>query len=471
MRNIFSKFAQKFTILSILIIGGIGVQTIISCSGGGDDGGSSSSALGSGKSSSSSKEAVSSSSNAVSSSASEIKNYCVYPEILQCYFGPYSVCPGLGGTLADSCPYSSSSEMPSSSSIVPSSSSAVPIVPSSSSVAASSSSVLLSSSSVVSSSSSLPAYAYCVFLAEKICLLGPMTICPPGGALSNSCPYGSSSSVIPSSSSAAASSSSVVVSSSSSKASSSSVIPSSSSVVASSSSSGSKPSSSSSAPSSSSVPSQSGVIYGPSVTYEGEIYETVVIGSQTWFKRNLNYAVIGSMCVGSWNGSSLSEANTATCDTNGRVYDWATAMALSYICNFHICASQVSEKHRGICPSGWHISSNADWNVLIKFVEPSCSANSYCNGAGTKLKATSGWFHNTGRTDNYGFSALPGGYGTSDGKSNEVAIGIWWTSSESSDPKYSSKYSYYRSMDDGNEYVLFGNYSKEDLLRVRCVQD
>ncbi|MDR0516403.1 MAG: hypothetical protein LBH25_05090 [Fibromonadaceae bacterium] len=63
------------------------------------------------------------------------------------------------------------------------------------------------------------------------------------------------------------------------------------------------------------------------------------------------------------------------------------------------------------CPSGWHLPSDAEWNVLMKFANPSCSDNATCAGAGTKLKSTSGW--NTGSgyipgTDDYDFSAAGG---------------------------------------------------------------
>jgi len=51
-----------------------------------------------------------------SSSSVSVKNYCVYAETRQCYFGLYSACPGVGGVLADECPYSSSSSSVASSS-------------------------------------------------------------------------------------------------------------------------------------------------------------------------------------------------------------------------------------------------------------------------------------------------------------------------------------------------------------------
>jgi len=273
---------------------------------------------------------------------------------------------------------------------------------------------------------------------------------------------GVSSSTVDSSSSRSSSSSVV---SSSSVASSSSSRPSSSSVVSSSSvasSSSSRPSSSSVVSSSSVASSssiQTGIINGTPVTYNGETYQTVVMGTQTWFKSNLNYNVSGSKCYDN------SEAN---CTKYGRLYNWATAMGLDATCNSSTCASQVQTKHKGICPQGWHIPNAADWNTLMKFVNPSCSnnSNSNCAGAGTKLKATSGWNNISGNgEDTYGFSALPGGFGNSDGSFDDVGYkGNWWSASEIYLTLARYRHIYY---DDALEV---GDL-KSNLYSVRCLQD
>jgi len=316
---------------------------------------------------------------------------------------------------------------------------------SSSSEPSCSSSAVASSSS--SSNSAAKEYDYCVFVSEKICLKGPLTSCPTGGTLSNSCPYGSSSSVA-----APPSSSSARQSSSSSKPSSSSVVPSSSSIPP-----PPPPSSSSVAPSSSSAPTQSGVP-GPSVTDGGgNTYKTVIIGSQTWMASNLNYAAPGSKCG---NGSSLSDANTATCDTYGRLYNWATAMALDANCNSSSCSEQIKAKHQGICPSGWHIPSDAEWTTLTNFVGSS---------AGTKLKANSPLWNSNGKgTDNFGFAALPGGYGNSGGSFFYVGLyGFWWSATEDN-----ASSAYYRVMNYDDEFVgRVSNYKSNYLFSVRCLQD
>jgi len=184
------------------------------------------------------------------------------------------------------------------------------------------------------------------------------------------------------------------------------------------------------------------------------------IGSQVWLAENLNIDVSGSKCY---------EGKSANCDKYGRLYDWSTAMALDASCNSNSCASQISTPHRGICPSGWHIPSDDDWNVLMKFVNPSCSDTNYCEGAGTKLKAKSEWAGNgNGGTDDLGFSALPGGGSHSVGSFSDVGYsGWWWSASEDVD----SNGAYSRIMSFNGESSIYYSIGKSGLFSVRCVQD
>jgi len=173
-------------------------------------------------------------------------------------------------------------------------------------------------------------------------------------------------------------------------------------------------------------------------------YKTVRIGDQTWMAENLNYVVEGSKCYG----------NSSACDKYGSLYNWATAMALPSSCNSSICSSQIQSPHRGICPDGWHIPSDADWGVLMMAVGAE---------AGTKLKAASGWNNkddgSSGNgTDEYGFSALPGGFGRSDGSFYHVGnFGYWW------------------SANGGTRCMIYYNsgvsWCGESYSSVRCLQD
>jgi uncharacterized protein (TIGR02145 family) len=209
-------------------------------------------------------------------------------------------------------------------------------------------------------------------------------------------------------------------------------------------------------------------------SYESETYQTVVIGTQTWMARNLNYAVEGGKCYGEDgkvmvdypNYITLSNAEIqANCDTYGRLYNWATAMALPDSCNSNSCSLLINAKHRGICPSGWHIPSNADWDKLVRYVDGSSGTSSPYDSptAGRYLKATSGWYSSGNGEDKYSFSALPGGLGYFRGVG---LFGIWWSASE-----YDSYDAYYRDMGYDNENVYYGNSFKNDSYSVRCVQD
>jgi len=186
-------------------------------------------------------------------------------------------------------------------------------------------------------------------------------------------------------------------------------------------------------------------------------YRTVQIGDQVWMAENLDYDVSGSKC---------NQNNEANCVTYGRLYDWSTVMDLPSSCNSSTCVSQISEKHRGICPIGWHIPSDAEWKILINFVGGPSTA-------GTALKATSGWdsayLGNGNGQDVYDFSALPGGFCLSGGSPCGLKEdGHWWSSSEYSKgptEAYSQFISY------GESVITGGHSDKIFFFSVRCVKD
>jgi uncharacterized protein (TIGR02145 family) len=164
---------------------------------------------------------------------------------------------------------------------------------------------------------------------------------------------------------------------------------------------------------------------------DGKSYKWVKIGEQYWMAENLNHNATGSKCYDNL------ESN---CTTYGRLYNWATAV--------------------DACPSGWHLPSDAEWTALTDFVGGSSTA-------GTKLKANSVlWSTNTG-TDEFGFSALPGGYGYSNGDFNYAGYGgYWWSATE-----HGASDAYYRYMGYYCADVYRFNDSKTGLFSVRCVQD
>jgi len=200
-------------------------------------------------------------------------------------------------------------------------------------------------------------------------------------------------------------------------------------------------------------------------------YRTVKIGNQVWMAENLNCHIkgAGSRCYAEGVVGVSTDSVAKNCAKYGRLYNWAAAMDIDTIYNKKEWDGS-DVKHRGICPSGWHIPSDAEWTTLLDFVGGT-------DIAGTKLKTKSDWHDcynppgsgnlvNKG-TDNYDFSALPGGFGSSDGSFYHVGIsGSWWSATESG-----SNYAYYKSMSCSSERVSGANQDKVSLRSVRCLQD
>jgi uncharacterized protein (TIGR02145 family) len=191
--------------------------------------------------------------------------------------------------------------------------------------------------------------------------------------------------------------------------------------------------------------SSSSIEYG-TLTYEGQTYKTVLIGTQTWMAENLNYTPS--------NGNSWCYRNMASyCATYGRLYDWNTLMAGS------VSSEATPSGVQGICPEGWHVPSIAEWTIL----ENAVGGNST---AGKKLKANSSlWFTNIG-TDDYGFSALPGGFYSGSVFFGVESNGTWWSATA-----YSSTDAYTRYMSFSRADVYSHDGDKTYGYSLRCVKD
>ncbi|MFA4943027.1 MAG: FISUMP domain-containing protein [Patescibacteria group bacterium] len=140
------------------------------------------------------------------------------------------------------------------------------------------------------------------------------------------------------------------------------------------------------------------------------VYDTIEVGTQCWLKQSLN---IGNRINGANDQSDNSslekycyDDNTTNCTVYGALYQWNEAMQYSAV-----------EGSQGICPSGWHIPTDAEQNTLDQYLtDTTCDearSNAWsCSDAGGKLKeaGTSHWVSpNTGATNSFGFTALASG--------------------------------------------------------------
>ena len=75
---------------------------------------------------------------------------------------------------------------------------------------------------------------------------------------------------------------------------------------------------------------------------------------------------------------------------------------------------------RGVCPDGWRIPENKDWDELETFLgKPSASS---------KLKSKKGWINNGNGLDEVFFNGLPGGFRLKGGEYRlGVRVGYWWS--------------------------------------------
>jgi uncharacterized protein (TIGR02145 family) len=211
---------------------------------------------------------------------------------------------------------------------------------------------------------------------------------------------------------------------------------------------------------------------------DGNTYNTVLIGTQCWTKSNLKVTkyndgtdipeITGSQ---TWDNTVVTGARTVYNDDPinltryGYLYNWFAAKGIS---------TGGSIIYKNICPTGWHVPTDNEWESLIRFIDPAMtvhtSGGTESSTAGKKLKSSSTLWQtdpNPG-TDDFGFSALPGGRRLQSGSdfSEVEQRAYFWSTDLFTNGRGFTRVLYYNFSS-----VNKDNYEKETGRSIRCIKD
>ena len=207
---------------------------------------------------------------------------------------------------------------------------------------------------------------------------------------------------------------------------------------------------------------------------DGNVYQTVTIGTQEWMAENLKvthyrngdpipHVTDGGTWSGLYSGAYCEYDNDGgNVSTYGRLYNWYAV-----------------DDSRNIAPEGWHVPTDEEWKQLEMYLGMSQSEADDTGYRGTdeggKLKesGTTHWDHNTGATNESGFTALPGGGRGSGGYFHYMgSYAYFWSSTERS-----SSSAWHRMLGSSaelgylNAQVHRGSFKKRHGFSVLCVRD
>ncbi len=195
----------------------------------------------------------------------------------------------------------------------------------------------------------------------------------------------------------------------------------------------------------------------PFVTYENQVYTTVLIGDQCWFNENLNIGTkIDGITIMTDNDiieKYCYDDLESNCDQFGGLYQWNELMEYSTI-----------EGSQGICPDGWHVATDMEWFEMANYLDPTVTNPYLQSWQGTDI----GIQLLQGGTS--GFEALLSGYRKWDsGEFNYLnEKGLYWTSTIN---PYNTVHSWYRLLEEDNPQIYKNGCDKSYGYAIRCIKD
>ena len=193
---------------------------------------------------------------------------------------------------------------------------------------------------------------------------------------------------------------------------------------------------------------------------EGNFYPSVIIYGQEWMQQNLAVTTYR-------NGDPITLLSPGDTPIDVAAYayynnDLSNVATYGNLYNWYVVGDV-----RGVCPSGWHVPTDSDWNTLFSNLNIVSMPFFLYAEPGTKLKSTEGW-PNIGGGNEFGFSALPGGwYGIGSGYYHMGENGFWW-SGDLVQPGIARGLEL---LSGGSNVVDFNYRSTSEFLSLRCIKD
>ena len=192
---------------------------------------------------------------------------------------------------------------------------------------------------------------------------------------------------------------------------------------------------------------------------DGNVYNTMTIGTQTWMAENLKTTKYR-------NGDLIGTTTPATLDITGESapkYQWAYDGNESNVATYgRLYTWYAVTDTRNVCPTGWHVPNDSEWTILATFLGGDGIAGSKLKETGTTHFTTS----NTGATNETGFTALPGGMRGDNVFAMKGEDAGFWSSTEQS-----TAAAYERWVTNKSGDFFKGGYGKWAGIGIRCLKD
>jgi uncharacterized protein (TIGR02145 family) len=166
--------------------------------------------------------------------------------------------------------------------------------------------------------------------------------------------------------------------------------------------------------------------------------------------------------TGAWvDGAAVMSSTGSTASTSYLNNDAANNAKYGKLYNWY-AVSKTTNGNKNVCPTGWHVPTDAEWTVLTDYL----GGESVAGGKMKEVGNTS-WYFNPEATNTSLFTGLPGGFRGTNGNYSYIGhYGYWWSSTEHS--TYDAWYRYLGYYDGSASRT---NDNKGFGLSVRCLRD